>query len=259
VNVIPPTVALSGPTEGATISGSVTVSADAADDIRVAGVRFLVDGTVVGDEDTSVPYAVTWDTTAVVNGSHVLTAVARDVAGNVTASAARSVTISNTGSAPALERLLGEDGILGYTDFNPAGMAEAFQVTSTAAGTLRTAHLYVDATSTATSVKVAIYSDVDNQPGSLLDEGSLVGSELVEGAWNSVPFVGNVKTSAGAKYWIALLTPVGGREIRFRDVGEGNGSSPSETSAGTSLAGWPDPWVSGDLYLDGPIFAYGTT
>lgn len=65
VDTTPPSAALTEPAEGAIVSGSVTVSAEAADDIGVAAVRFLVDGAVVGDEDTSAPYAVTWDTTAV--------------------------------------------------------------------------------------------------------------------------------------------------------------------------------------------------
>jgi hypothetical protein len=156
-------------------------------------------------------------------------------------------------------RLLGEETIFGHTDFNPAGTAEAFQVMASAAGTLTAAHLYVDETSTATSIMLAIYSDAGGHPGSRLDEGSLTGSEIVAGAWNRIPLVGNVQTSPGARYWIALLTPVGGGEIRFRDVGLGIGSSPAETSADTSLTGWPDHWVSGAVYLDGPLSAYGTS
>src|SRR2546428_5010592 len=42
------------------------------------------------------PYAVSWNTTTATNGSHLLTAVARDAAGNRTTSAPVSVTVSNT-------------------------------------------------------------------------------------------------------------------------------------------------------------------
>src|SRR4029077_4627143 len=42
------------------------------------------------------PYAISWSTTSVTNGSHVLTAIARDAAGNKTTSAPVSVTVSNT-------------------------------------------------------------------------------------------------------------------------------------------------------------------
>ena len=69
--------------------GGVPVTASASDNIGVAGVRFFVDGAQVGAEDTVSPYSITWDTTTVTDGSHTLTAMARDGAGNTTTSAAR--------------------------------------------------------------------------------------------------------------------------------------------------------------------------
>jgi hypothetical protein len=92
----PPTVALTGPAGGATVSGTaVTVSANASDNIGVVGVRFFDGATQVGAEDTSAPYSVTWNTTTAANGTHNLTAVARDTAGNSTTSTARSVNVNN--------------------------------------------------------------------------------------------------------------------------------------------------------------------
>ena len=91
-----PTVSLSAPADGATVSGSVTVSATASDNIGVVGVQFRVDGVNFGTEDTSSPYSRSWDSLTVGNGTHSLTAVARDAAGNTTTSAARSVTVSNS-------------------------------------------------------------------------------------------------------------------------------------------------------------------
>src|SRR5207249_3424092 len=46
------------------------------------------------------PYAFTWDTTGVLNGSHTLTAVARDAAGNTSTSLPVSVTVSNPDTLP---------------------------------------------------------------------------------------------------------------------------------------------------------------
>ena len=95
----PPTVSLSAPANGATVSGTaVTVSATASDNVGVAGVQFKLDGANLGAEDTTSPYSVSWDTTKATNGSHTLTAVARDAAGNSATSASRTVTVSN---APA--------------------------------------------------------------------------------------------------------------------------------------------------------------
>ena len=51
----------------------------------------------LGAEDTSAPYSRTWDTLTAGNGTHSLTAVARDAAGNTNTSAARTVTVSNGG------------------------------------------------------------------------------------------------------------------------------------------------------------------
>ncbi len=96
----PPTVSISAPASGSTVSGtSVTVSATAADNVGVAGVQFKLDGANLGAEDTAgPPYSISWNTTTVANGTHTLTAIARDAAGNQTTSAAVSVTVNNGAS-----------------------------------------------------------------------------------------------------------------------------------------------------------------
>ena len=96
----PPSVAISAPAAGASVSGNVTVSATASDDDAIAGVQFQLDGAPVGAEDTTTPYSITWDTTTVADGSHTLTAIARDAAGNTATSAAVTVTVANHGSTP---------------------------------------------------------------------------------------------------------------------------------------------------------------
>lgn len=91
----PPTVSLSAPSSGATLSGSTTVSANASDNVGVAGVQFKLNGNNLGAEVTSSPYSSSWDTTSVSNGTHTLTATARDAAGNTTTSSPVTVTVSN--------------------------------------------------------------------------------------------------------------------------------------------------------------------
>src|SRR2546428_22180 len=78
----PPTVAITAPAGGAFVKDTISVSANASDNVGVVGVRFLVDGAQIGAEDTSAPYAVSWNTAGVADGTHTLTAVARDAAGN---------------------------------------------------------------------------------------------------------------------------------------------------------------------------------
>jgi hypothetical protein len=93
-----PTVSITAPTSGATVSGSsVAVSANASDNIGIVGVQFKLDGANLGAEDTTSPYSITWNTTSASNGSHALTAVARDAAGNIGTSGSINVTVSNIG------------------------------------------------------------------------------------------------------------------------------------------------------------------
>lgn len=91
-----PTISSTAPINGATVSGSIVFSASASDNVGVVGVQFKLDGSSLGAEDTSAPYSVTWDTTGAIDGTHTLTAVARDAAGNTTTSSAVTVTIENT-------------------------------------------------------------------------------------------------------------------------------------------------------------------
>jgi hypothetical protein len=96
-----PTVSMTSPTAGATVSGTtVSVGANASDNIGVAGVQFKLDGNNLGGEDLTAPYATSWNTTSTANGTHTLTAVARDAAGNQRTSASLTVTVSNTTTPP---------------------------------------------------------------------------------------------------------------------------------------------------------------
>jgi glucose/arabinose dehydrogenase/chitodextrinase len=89
-----PTLSLTAPANGATVSGTINVTADASDNVGVVGVQFLLDGDNLGAEDTTAPYSVSWNTSTATNGAHVLTARARDAADNTATSAARNVTVA---------------------------------------------------------------------------------------------------------------------------------------------------------------------
>src|SRR6266480_3279657 len=97
----PPTVSITSPSSGQTVSGTVTVTASASDNVGVAGVQFLLDGANLGAESTAAPYSISWNTAAASNGSHTLTTVARDAAGNVSpVSAPVTVTVANNAPPP---------------------------------------------------------------------------------------------------------------------------------------------------------------
>src|SRR5437870_2001021 len=102
VNNIPPTVSITAPANGATVAGTVTVSATASDNVGVVGVQFKLDGANLGAEVTTAPYLVSWNPTLATNGAHNLTAVARDAAGNTATSVAISVTVLNDTTPPTV-------------------------------------------------------------------------------------------------------------------------------------------------------------
>jgi glucose/arabinose dehydrogenase len=89
----PPTVQVTSPAAGATITGPVTLTASATDNAGVAGVQFRVDGQDIGTEDTTPPYSADWSTAGAANGSHSITAVARDTSGNRTTSSPVGVVL----------------------------------------------------------------------------------------------------------------------------------------------------------------------
>jgi hypothetical protein len=84
------------PTENQTVSGNVTVSATASGGSGgIAGVQFTVDGTNIGKMVTASPYSMTQNSTALSNGTHILTAVAHDMSGNTASSTGITVIVDN--------------------------------------------------------------------------------------------------------------------------------------------------------------------
>jgi len=90
----PPTTSITSPVNGAAVSGSVTISASASDNVGVTKVDLLVDGSVAGTM-TSSPYVLLWDTTKSPNGTHTLQTKAYDAAGNTGLSTVVSVSVNN--------------------------------------------------------------------------------------------------------------------------------------------------------------------
>jgi hypothetical protein len=95
----PPSVSMTAPSAGATLSGTNTLTASASDNIGVDHVDFLVDGTKVGSASTA-PYALAWLSTAIADGSHTVSARAVDIAGNSSSSAPVTFTVSNVVASP---------------------------------------------------------------------------------------------------------------------------------------------------------------
>ncbi|MFM7719005.1 MAG: Ig-like domain-containing protein [Actinomycetota bacterium] len=102
-----PSVSITNPTAGASVSGTVTLRASAADELAGSGVKevqYYLDAVSAGSSlgiSTTSPYSVSWNANAATYGSHTIYAVARDNAGNASTAASVSVTRAD-GTAPTV-------------------------------------------------------------------------------------------------------------------------------------------------------------
>ena len=93
----PPVVTLTTPS--GSLSGTIPLSATVVDPLKIAKVDFSVGSTLIGSA-TASPFSILWDTTKVADGQVSVTAKATDADGNVGSSAAKTVTVANSGPVP---------------------------------------------------------------------------------------------------------------------------------------------------------------
>jgi hypothetical protein len=67
---------------GAAVAGTITIMANATDNVGVASVQMKLDGVNLGSSITSAPYSFPWNTLSAANGCHQISVVAQDAAGN---------------------------------------------------------------------------------------------------------------------------------------------------------------------------------
>jgi len=122
---VPPTATITAPANGATVSGTVSITANASDDIGIERVEFLLDGSLLGS-DASAPYAFAWNSATASNGAHVLAARAIDLAGNTGVSPQVNVTVSGgTGGGSTTVDFANENANDGYVKATATGGAPA--------------------------------------------------------------------------------------------------------------------------------------
>lgn len=90
LDTTPPTISVATPASQASVSGSVTVSGTASDNVGVASLSVSVDGGAATHATGTTAWSFAWNTATVANGSHVVIAQALDAAGN---SGTASVTV----------------------------------------------------------------------------------------------------------------------------------------------------------------------
>ena len=118
-----PTVSITSPANGATVSGTVSITASASDNVGVSKVEFYVNNTLKST-DTISPYSYGWDTTTLTNGTYTLAAKAYDAAGNVGQSSSISVTVSNAVGKTATLKFISQSS-------NPSDTIGGFDLTVT--------------------------------------------------------------------------------------------------------------------------------
>ncbi|HEX2009522.1 MAG TPA: Ig-like domain-containing protein, partial [Roseateles sp.] len=89
-----PTATITSLQAGSTVSGLVAVNVSASDNVGVSRVELRANGSVVAS-DSAAPYAFSWDSSKLPNGTASLSAYAYDAAGNVGSSAALAVNVAN--------------------------------------------------------------------------------------------------------------------------------------------------------------------
>lgn len=173
-----PSVSITAPSNGATVTGQVSVQVTATDNVGVTSVRLYVDGALNGTDNAS-PYNFAWDTTKASNGSHTIEAQASDAAGNLS-TVSLSVTVSNA-AADTTAPVIAINALP-----NSAGKSGNVSVSCTATDNVRVVKvgLYVDGVLTSTSTTAPFTMNWKAKPGTHV---------LVEKAYDAA---GNVGSSA---------------------------------------------------------------
>ncbi len=139
-DALPPSVAITTPANGSTISGGIPLSGTASDNVAVAGVAFNVDGGDWVAAGGTTAWTFPLNTQNLLNGWHVISARATDTSGNVSPVASISVRIFNVpgsysqrisagdpGSATNCDSAMwGPDQAYGFNSFGYSGGEAGF-------------------------------------------------------------------------------------------------------------------------------------
>ena len=94
---VPPTISISNPVSGQTVSGTINFTVNVDDNVGIAQVEFFIDGYSFGIV-TEEPYSYLWDTSSNIGAhgnEHALSAIVIDTAGNTSFSQPILVIVDN--------------------------------------------------------------------------------------------------------------------------------------------------------------------
>jgi hypothetical protein len=130
LDVTPPTVALTSPSAGSIVSGTVAVTATAADAVGVTRVEFFAGPTLIA-KSAGPDYMVSWSTAALPNGPVTLTARAFDAALNPSDSLTVEVTVENAPVPDTTPPVVTVPADATVEAIGPLGAAFTFSATAT--------------------------------------------------------------------------------------------------------------------------------
>lgn len=99
-DTIAPSVSISSPSTGTTVSGTVQFAVSSTDNVGVSKVELWKDGALYATDTTS-PYGFSWSTTVSNNGTHTFIAKSYDAAGNVGTSSTVTLSVNNVSDTTA--------------------------------------------------------------------------------------------------------------------------------------------------------------
>lgn len=159
------------------------------------------------------------------------------------ASGSRAYTARFT--RPARTSLVGAEILGENKQWVEPGFGSIYLMQAGATGTARSLRLFVDGTSTATRAKLALYSDVDLQPGVRLATATIDAPKA--GQWNAAKLSTPVPITAGERYWFALLNPPEGTgRLHYRD--RAGGRELGQWTVAEGIADLPATWTTWDGY-----------
>lgn len=200
-DTVPPTVAITTPPNGATLSGSVTLEATASDNVAVSSVQFKLDGVNIGASDTTAPYSVVWNSALTQNGTHVLTALATDTGGNITTSS--SVTVSTNNAPLPTSSLWSNSQTPAVTSENDSGAVElGMKFRSSQATSVVGLKFYKGAGNTGTHI-----GNLWSSTGANL--GTVTFSNETASGWQEATFASPIPIAANTTYVISYFAPAG--------------------------------------------------
>jgi hypothetical protein len=251
----PPTTSITSPTTGSTVSNTVSVTANASDNVGVDHVEFYVDGSLA-TTDTSSPYSYSWNTQLVTNGSHTLVSKAYDAAGNVGTSSTITVTTSNTTTCKQSSTTWQNTSFSAQT----SSFTFDFDATPSASGIDTVTGLSNGAATDYPSLAVIVRFNSTGTIDAINDTGKTTGGNYT--AVNSIPYTAatsyhfKLTVNPSNHTYSAIVTPSGGSATTLAT----NYGFRFEQASTSSLNNWALYSLSGsESVCSATVAAGGTT